>query len=191
MKRKLVHGVGLNDILKSTNKDSAHYHFYQRWVSLLNRCYSPKSLLKRSSYSEAMVIDDWLLFSNFKAWMEDQDWEGKHLDKDLLYVDNKLYSPDTCVFIHPNVNSFVTESTIARGNYPLGVYLDKESGKFKSQCQNMFTKKRENLGRYNTPEEAHLAWKARKHELACQLADSEYVTDDRVREALRNRYKTP
>lgn len=67
--------------------------FHRKWSDMLVRCYSPKRLEYRQSYAGCYVCDEWLTFSNFKSWMEKQDWEGKHLDKDLLQTGSKVYSP--------------------------------------------------------------------------------------------------
>ena len=71
-------------------------------------------------------------------------------------------------------------------NGPL-VCFHKRVKKFSATIGNPFTKKQEHLGYFTCPNEAHQAWKKRKHELACQLADIQ--TDQRVAEALRIRYK--
>lgn len=54
------------------------------------------------------------------------------------------------------------------------------------QCGNPFTGERGYLGLFSTPEEAHEAWRKRKHELAQLVADTE--SDMRVVEALKKRY---
>jgi len=118
--------------------------------------------------------------------MVTQDWQGKALDKDLLVKGNKLYSPETCVFIPESLNCFILESEANRGEYPIGVYWDKEANKYKAQCNNPFTRKKESLGRFLDPNEAYLAWKAKKHEHALRYADQQ--TDSRIAEALRTRY---
>lgn len=123
----------------------------------------------------------------FRAWMETQDWKGKHLDKDILFQGNKVYSANTCVFVDGVVNTFINDNAAARGEWPIGVHWFEQRQKFVSMCSNPFTKKLEHLGYFTCPQEAHQAWKARKHELACQLADLQ--ADERVAEALRTRYK--
>ena len=194
---KLVFGVGTNDadynvaiqsVVDGKNKIVWRCPYYQAWASMLSRCYSDKSQMKRPTYKGCSVCDEWLIFSNFKAWMEQQDWEGKHLDKDLLKEGNKVYCPEWCIFVDININSFVTDSGATRGKYMLGVYWDKQCSKFKVQCCNPFTGKRQYLGRYGDEMEAHLAWKNFKHEMACLLAESEYCNDPRLAEALRTRY---
>lgn len=187
---KLVHGVGLNDadyaVTPIVNGKRNRCRFYRTWESMLNRCYSAKYQAKQPTYIGCYVCDEWLTFSNFKKWMEQQDWQGKELDKDLLFVGNKIYSPDTCVFVDKKTNSFANDHGAARGEWPIGVSFHKHVGKFSAQCGNQITEKREHLGYFTCPNEAHKAWKKRKHELACQLADLQ--NDERVADALRTRY---
>ena len=73
-----------------------------------------------------------------------------------------------------------------RGECPIGVHLFKPTGKYRANCGNPFTGKVEYLGLFSTPEEAHEAWRKRKHELAQLVAATE--SDMRVVEALRKRY---
>ena len=99
---------------------------------------------------------------------------------------SKLYSPDTCAFVLNATNSFVIACDASRGDYPIGVHLHKPTGKYQARCRNTFTGKKENLGLFLTPEEAHEAWRKRKHKLAQLVADTE--SDMRVVEALKKRY---
>jgi hypothetical protein len=188
-----VFGIATNDVdyqvkVSIDGKIAWECPCYIRWRGMIERCYDEKLHKKRPTYIDCSVAEEWLLFSSFKDWMERQDWKDKHLDKDILFVGNKIYSPDTCVFVHPAVNAFTTDRVLDRGEYPLGVHLHIKTGKFKAQCNNPFTMKREHIGLFHCANEAHLAWKARKHLYACQLADSELVDDPRVAEALRKRY---
>lgn len=115
-----------------------------------------------------------------------QDWQNKQLDKDLLIEGNKVYSPETCVFVSGMVNTFTTDCSAARGEWLIGVYWDKKSDKFQSRCSNPFTKKREYLGYFDCELEAHETWLKRKLELAYEL--SSIQVDQRVAEALIERY---
>ena len=196
--KNIVQGVGINNadysIYKSEKINGKWVRvwtcpYYQKWKSMLHRCYSENYHKKKPTYIGCSVCNDWLLFSNFKLWMENQDWKGKQLDKDILVDGNKIYSPETCVFLHHKVNSFTTESNSARGEYPIGVCWNTDHLMFQAQCRNPFKSKGENLGYFESPDEAHNAWKARKLELAIELANSEFVTDERVRKALIARYQ--
>ena len=145
-----------------------------------------KYLESRPSYIDASVCSEWLSATSFKKWMEKQDWSGKCLDKDIVVPGSKLYSPETCAFVLPATNLFVIASDASRGGCPIGVSLHKRIGKYQALCKNPFTGKNEHLGYFSTPEEAHEAWRKRKHDLALLVADTE--SDPRVVEALRKRY---
>ena len=189
-KNRLVFGVGVNnaDYVVNTviNGKQVMCPYYFTWRNMLERCYSERLQEIRPTYKGCSAHPEWLYFMNFRKWMEKQDWQGKALDKDLLIEGNKVYSPETCAFVDQTTNSFTNNYERGRGEYPLGVHMYKPTGKFVASCCNPFTKKRENLGYFHCPNEAHLAWKDRKHILACQLADLQ--TDPRVAAALRTRY---
>lgn len=189
-KLKLIYGVGINDadypVQPIVNERQIACLVYQTWKRMIQRCYDANFQESNPTYIGCSVCDEWLTFSNFKLWMDAQDWRNKQLDKDLLLKGNKIYSPKSCVFVDSMTNRFATDSGSARGEWPIGAYFDVKAGKFKSQCCNPFAKKQEHLGYFTCPVQAHLAWKRRKHELACQLADLQ--TDERVANALRTRY---
>lgn len=198
--RKLVCGVGINDADYAVRKyEETGYvdgkrkqrlvwecPYYRAWVSMLKRCYSDKVQDKNPTYKGCSVSEEWLLFSNFRAWMLMQDWEGKQLDKDLLIEGNKVYSEGTCVFVTKTVNTFTLDRGNDRGEWMIGVNWHKGTSKFRSRCRNPFTKKEEYLGLFTSELEAHQAWLNRKLELAKELAAIQ--TDPRVAEALINRY---
>ena len=160
--------------------------YYRSWKNMLDRCYSAKKHERNPAYKGCTVSKEWLTFSVFKAWMSTQDWEGKHLDKDLLFQGNKIYGADTCVFVTRAVNNFTLDRGAARGEFLIGVFWHKQSKKFQSKCNNPFTKKLEHLGLFTSEQEAHEAWLKRKLELAHELAAIQ--TDPRVAKALVDRY---
>ena len=196
----LVFGVGINDLgyrvqvneelTKNGGKRSQKTVFlckyYSVWKSMLKRCYSKKYLESNPSYIGTSVCSEWLYASEFKKWMEQQDWHGKSLDKDIIVPRSNLYSPETCAFVLNATNLFVIASDACRGDYPIGVNLYKSTGKYCARCKNPFTGKKEYLGYFLTQEEAHEAWRKRKHELAQLMAATE--SDPRVVEALKKRY---
>lgn len=201
MSKKLVYGVGINDadypvheiITIGYSKEGKRIQrvvwscpFYNRWQSMLRRCYSHKHQETRPTYIGCSVCDDWLTFSNFKAWMETQDWEGKQLDKDILFPTNKLYSPETCVFVDGRVNNFVLESNASRGDWVIGVSWDKRRNKFQARG-NKLKGNQKTLGYFDTELEAHQAWLKCKQEVALELAAEQ--TDPRIAKALIERYE--
>jgi hypothetical protein len=156
---------------------------------MLERCYS-KSFHKISpSYRGCSVCEDWEVFSLFRRWMEVQSWEGKHLDKDLLVEGNKIYSPETCVFVEPSLNLFLGDHGRGRGKCLIGASYNAHLDNFSSKCCNPFNEKgSEHLGSFKTEEEAHQVWKNKKHEYALVYADLQ--TDPRIAKALRVRFLT-
>jgi len=198
-KKQLVYGVGINDLdyqvqikielpkVDGKRKQKVLWTcpYYHKWKEMLKRCYSPKSLSKRPTYTFCEVCDEWLTASKFRAWMQVQDWEGKHLDKDLL-GNGKLYSPSTCLFVDPRVNTFMLDCGAVRGEYPTGVSWRKDINKFTARCNNIISEC-ELLGQFSCPLDAHAAWLKRKLEVANELADMQ--SDKRVAEALRSYYK--
>ena len=192
---KLVYGVGINDadyhVHRSINgKREWVCNYYKTWADMLQRCYSEAKHKRRPTYKDCEVFREWLTFSKFKEWMEYQDWDNKELDKDLIKAGNREYCPEYCVFIHSKVNSFTIDSGSVRGNSLIGTSWHKRDLVFQAYCNNSFVRRtREHLGYFTDEIQAHLVWKSRKRELAIQLANSEYVTDERVAQALINRYQ--
>jgi len=196
---KLVCGVGINDAdyvvteYETIEVNGVRKHrlvwvcpYYRVWHNMLKRCYSSKLQEKSPTYKGCSVSEEWLRFSNFKRWMERQDFEGMQLDKDILFNGNKVYSAETCVFVTKAVNLFTIDRGASRGECLIGVNWDKTAGKFKSRCSNPFTNKSEHLGYFTREEEAHQAWLKRKLDLAHLLASEQ--TDERVAKALIERY---
>ena len=198
--KKLVCGVGINDADYAVVKfETIGYvdgkqrrklvwtcPYYSAWASMLKRCYSVKTQERQPTYAGCTVSDEWKTFSNFKSWMEKQDWQDKQLDKDILSECNKVYSPETCAFVSGMVNNFAIDPGAMRGEWLIGVNWDKRTNKFLTRCRNPFTKKQEHLGLFTCEQEAHEAWLKRKLELAYELAAIQ--TDERVAEALIDRY---
>jgi hypothetical protein len=198
---KLVYGVGVNDAdykvkvfetigyVDGKQKQKLVWvcPFYHAWTNMLARGYSEKYRLKRPTYKNVTVCEQWHLFSTFKRWMEEQDYEGKQLDKDILVLGNKEYNPATCVFVSQGVNSFLIESDASRGECKIGCCWHKANNKFMAQCNNPFTGKNEYIGYYTDELAAHEAWLTRKIEYAYALAAIQ--TDERVAKALIDRYE--
>lgn len=190
----MVCGVAINDAdyevyNKLQDGSLRKCPFYVRWVSMIRRCYSSKVTMKNPTYVGCRVCDDWLTFSKFREWMTKQDWEGKHLDKDLIVKGNQVYNPDTCVFISQKVNVFITDITRGKGqlNLPTGVVLGElRSDGYRYIARISYKGKSKNLGQFRTPNSAHAAWLTAKRKFANELADD--IDDERVANALRLRY---
>lgn len=177
LQRKPILGFGINDadyiVQPRVNGKQYKCPFYVRWKSMIERCYSKKLHEKYPTYKDCTVCSEWLLFSNFKSWMEGQDWKGKQLDKDLLIQGNKVYSPSTCIFINLDINLLLNTHKSVRGKYKLGVSLNKDRVRaFRATC-NKLKGKIKTLGDYYSEDEAHQAYCKFKYSLISKLANKQ------------------
>lgn len=76
--RKKIYDVGVNDADYVTQPlHGARCPYFDRWHSMLRRCYSSTQSVKKFKTESVYVEPSWHRFSNFKCWMEDQDWAEK------------------------------------------------------------------------------------------------------------------
>lgn len=183
---KLIHGVGSY----KKGKYSAYINgkmtpHYSAWRSMLSRCYCEKERLRRPTYRDCRVCEEWLVFQKFAYWYDknvNKKTENPHLDKDLKVFGNKIYSPEMCLIVDRKVNLFITDSKALRGNMMIGASWHKSNNRIQSHCKNPVTGKKEHLGYFDKEIEAHMAWRKRKSELARQLASVQH--DARVSDAI-------
>ena len=165
-RRTPLWGFGKNDawylVQPKINGKKLVCPYYEVWVGMLRRCYNPVWLNKHPTYIDCVVCDKWLIFSNFRAWMVDQDWEGKTIDKDLRKIENKIYSPDTCCFVSQRINSILLEAGSARSKYYIGVCYSK--GRFLATCRDP-SKTTAYIGYFDTELKAHQAYLRAKAEV--------------------------
>ena len=182
--RKPLFGVGENDAHYATQptvdgkqiKDPA----YLAWAGMLKRAYDPKYHARYPTYVGVTVCEEWHSFSAFRTWWLANYRDDGHLDKDLLVVGNREYSPWSCLYVPQWLNTFTIDSGASRGEFPIGVCLDKRSGKYQSECCNPITGKQCYLGYFTTPEAAHDAWLNYKLALADQLKPDMDTIDQRI-----------
>lgn len=83
------------------------------WASMIKRCYDPTN--KYYPYYGAKgvtVCKEWHNFQNYAAWYESNYVENFHVDKDMKCSNNKIYSPDTCLFVPPATNLQFSKNTL-------------------------------------------------------------------------------
>ena len=184
-----VYGVGYmgnNPELKSTY-NGKRCSIYDRWLSMLERCYSKKVHERFPTYVGCYTSDEFKDYSKWRVWYDSYPYkyDGWQLDKDLLAKGNKIYSSETCVFLPHIINSTLKKSNKTRGNYLIGTYFDKHSNKFKA-CMTKYGKNT-TLGYFENEMDAHLAYKQAKDEYLKELAE-EYKDriDPRAYNALQN-----
>lgn len=104
--RRTVCGVGYYGMTMNTKEYLSTS--YVKWADMIQRCYS-KHIHKnyKPQYKDKLVCEEWQNYANFKLWYDEHITEGCQidLDKDLLKQGNKVYSPETCVFIEHYINT--------------------------------------------------------------------------------------
>ena len=134
---------------------------YTIWRNMIERCYSEEFRSKHLTYIDCYVSDEWHCFQNFASWYYPNHYqvgtERMHLDKDILYKNNKFYSPETCLivpqrinmmFIHP-INKSDLPTGISRCKYGyVALYNTKHLGEFKTIDEAMYE--------YNKEKQIHI-----------------------------------
>ena len=144
------------------------------WYHMLERCYDPKLHEKYPTYKDCAVEDYLLNFQHMCEWIENNYYEvpgeKMHLDKDILYKGNKVYSRETCIFVPQRINSLFTKCDKYRGDSPVGV-CPKSSGNYEARCCNGYGETIK-LGTYSSEEEAFQVYKNYKEKLIKEVIDS-------------------
>lgn len=169
-----VYGIGFVGVgdYKTSNENGKHTKCYKTWNHMHERCYDPKYHEKYPTYKNCTVCEEWNNYQVYAKWDNENYYEVGNekmtLDKDILCKGNKVYSPDTCIFVPNSINVLFTKSDNARGEYPIGVC--KVGDKFLAQlCKG--NGKQISLGYFNTPEEAFLAYKIAKEAYIKEVAE--------------------
>lgn len=172
--RKIIYGKGVNDILGSTDSQ-----YYLVWRSMLCRCYAARE--KENTYRDCSVCEEWFLLSNFKKWYDGHYVEGWALDKDILVKGNKVYSPETCCFVPPHINTVLTGTMIC--NPSKGITKTKKGYKCRIGKDGSLIL----LGVFESYDEALSIHKKARESYIHELAERyKYELEPRVYEAIAN-----
>lgn len=129
---------------------------YGSWSGMLYRCYNKKFKEKYPSYRECYSVDSWHCYQTYADFYENCPYRepGWHLDKDLLVPGNKIYGPETCVYLPPSINNKLFYSPI-RNQYGLrGVWYDVGCSKWRAIVSSTIDK-RTIIGYFDSKEEAN------------------------------------
>lgn len=168
---KLIMGVGFNSGGKHKTKEyGERLKTYEIWRDMIKRCYSKKRQARDPSYIGCSVAEEWHDYQVFAEWYNGHDYSDMNyqLDKDILVVGNKVYSPETCCLVPSEINSILTSCSRARGKYPQGVCWDKDKDRYKVQMNmngrykylGSFSCVNEASNKYKTTKEAYVKERA-------------------------------
>jgi hypothetical protein len=164
---RTIFGIGYLGVgeYKATIK-SENTSRYNVWKDIFKRCYSEKNLDKQPSYKGCTVAEEWYNFQNFARWYDQNYYEvdglKSALDKDILIKGNKIYSPETCVFVPQRINQLFVKNDISRGNLPLGVRVSGD--RFLAVCKKY-------LGTFETIDDAFNKYKVYKENYIKEVAE--------------------
>ena len=99
---------------------------YGAWANMLERCYNEKLRHKHLAYKDCKVCKEWQNYQVFRKWYDENFYdigEGRmHIDKDILVMGNKIYSPDTCMFVPQRINMiFMKKNRSVDPDLPQGI----------------------------------------------------------------------
>lgn len=121
------YGVG-KYVARKNNKPTPAYI---SWLHILERCYNePQKHKHPAYYGIATVCDEWLNYQNYAKWHYENyysiDGERIHIDKDILIKGNKVYSPETCIFVPQRINMiFMSKQKSVDSDLPNAIYRCK------------------------------------------------------------------
>lgn len=158
------------------------------WNDMQTRCYNWKLHKRFPKYFGCTICDEWREDkTRFYKWVEENYYsigdEQMDLDKDILFKGNKIYSPDTCIFVPHSINTLVLNNSAKRGKFPIGVCKDgrRYRGSLNIDGKNV------HLHYWKTPEEAFAEYKRHKEALILIMADKyKGKIPEKVYEALIN-----
>lgn len=137
---------------------------YVCWSAMRLRVYSKNFQTHRPSYTGCKMCDEWHDFQVFAKWHSENYIDGFELDKDLLSGGQKVYSPETCVFLPRNINTFLSGSGKQNKTGYDGVSFIKRVNKFRASGKPFMGSKIKTIGHFYTPNEAYIKYQSFKAE---------------------------
>lgn len=159
---------------------------YNVWRTLLGRCCTERHRSRFPAYADCVVCDEWLCYQNFAEWWNKNMYrvgtERMHLDKDIKYKDNKIYSPETCIIVPQSINELfhVSGRKVKDKDLPYTI---------KRAANNRFsvTFKSKSLGIYDTVDKCVKVYmEAKRQEIRKRVSELENMLPKTVKEVLLN-----
>lgn len=113
------------------------------WGAVEARCNPAGSVQSRMKSYEG-VTNSFENFQHFTEWCHNEcgylnrESSGKYwcLDKDILVIGNRQYSPETCCFVPTRLNSLLGTHANRKTSLPIGVSFRKDMQKYNAQVSN-------------------------------------------------------
>lgn len=162
-----------------TDRDG-YKEIYNCWHNMLDRCYDDRLQDENRSYfGYVECVPEWFNYQEFARWFEENKYavDGRlHIDKDILYPGNKIYSPYHCLLVPQRINMLFLNKQNSRG-LPNGI-MKKGDLYYAS-----YNKK--HLGVADTIEEAYELYANEKKKAIVAVAEEfKHIVPTKVYEAL-------
>lgn len=159
---KSVFGVGYIGVGKYKTKEHGKFtKYYQQWKNMLLRCYVKED--RHRPYEDSEVCEEWLNFQIFSKWYDENYYEideRLHIDKDIKYKGNKIYSPYTCILVPQSINEVFHKSKEKQDDcdLPETIRRTKTGYKvwFRGENLGIYDSVDECLKKYNTAKREHI-----------------------------------
>lgn len=184
-----VYNIGYVGVGKyKISENRKHTKAYKTWNHILGRCYNKTNKdYKWYGGKNVKICDEWLCFQNFAKWFYENYPNIENikfnLDKDLLQknVENKIYSPETCVFLPQGVNGFLANVQQTNTSGAIGVRLCSKTT-YISTINDFNLKKVKTIGCYKDFEDAKNSYIIERENQASvvreYLKSLNYLNDD-------------
>jgi len=178
-----VYGIGyIGDGNYLTSEKGIIIPAYRCWQKIIERCYSEKTKDKYNAYhSISTICEEWRNYQVFAEWFEQNKYdvnERLHIDKDILYPGNKVYSPYHCLLVPQRINMLFLNKQNKR-NLPNGI--KKEGNRYYAKYNSI------ELGSANTIEEAYEIYaRYKKAEIIKVANEYKEIISEKVYNALLN-----
>lgn len=160
---------------------------YIKWVAMLQRCYIDMGDMYKSYYNVANVCEEWFNYQNFAEWYESHyyelpDNEKLHLDKDIKYKGNKIYSPYACILVPQSINEVFHRSREKQVDCDLPETIRRTKSGYKVWFRG------ESLGVYGSVGECLEKYNKAKKQYVKELIENRYddLMPDDVKETILN-----
>jgi len=101
-----------------------------------------KSMIGRSNCSliDSNICHEWKNFQKFAPWCIENYIDGYSLDKDMKIPGNKIYSPDTCIFIPNEINNLFHPEKMIKLHSKTNKKINEFWGNKISRCYELIEK---------------------------------------------------
>ena len=181
---RTIRGIGyLGEGEYMTNQSLHERRAFGIWCGMIDRVYNEEKRSKYETYSDCIICDEWQNYQIFREWYDKEFYqvgtERMHIDKDILYKNNRVYSPQTCLLVPQRINMLFMHKP-NKYNLPNGI-KPTCGGKYEARYNHKY------LGVFNTVEEAAIAHDKEKKKAVIEIANEyKYKIPDKVYQALIN-----